>query len=213
MERTLPWSWYSDPQLLRRETARIFARSWQYAGHTGQVAKSGSYFASWAGEIPIVITRARDGELRAFVNVCRHRGFTVARGEGRRETLQCPYHAWTYGLDGKLRAAPRSEREPEFDADELGLLPAAVDTWGPFVFVNPDANASPLVDALGEVPALSCSSSTRSNTAFVWTGSWTRTGRSPARTSSSVTTVPSRIRASARSSTWRRIRIGCARAD
>ena len=66
--------------------------------------------------------------------------------------MQCPYHAWTYGLDGALRAAPRSDREPGFDTEELGLAPIAVDTWGPFVFVNPDAEAAPLADALGEVP-------------------------------------------------------------
>jgi phenylpropionate dioxygenase-like ring-hydroxylating dioxygenase large terminal subunit len=154
VDRTLPWSWYSDPALARRESERIFARSWQYAGHTGQVAEPGSFFAAWAGEIPIVVTRARDGELRAFLNVCRHRGFTVANGEGKRETLQCAYHAWTYGLDGQLRAAPRSDREADFDAGELGLVPAAVDTWGPFVFVNPNGGAEPLADALGEVPAL-----------------------------------------------------------
>lgn len=154
MERTLPWGWYSDPAFARRESERIFARTWQYVGHTGEVAEPGSYFATWAGEIPVVVTRARDGELRAFLNVCRHRGFTVAEGQGKRETLQCPYHAWTYGLDGKLRAAPRSDREDDFDADDLGLVSASVDTWGPFVFVNPDAEAEPLAAALGEVPAL-----------------------------------------------------------
>ena len=99
-----------------------------------------------------MVTRARDGVLRAFVNVCRHRGFTVAEGEGRREALQCPYHAWTYGLDGKLRAAPRADLEPGFEAEELGLLPASVGTWGPFVFVNPDADAPPLEEALGPMP-------------------------------------------------------------
>ena len=80
-----------------------------------------AFFAAAAGQIPVVITRARDGELRAFLNVCRHRGHVVASGSGQRETMQCPYHAWTYGLDGRLRAAPRSDREPGFDADELGL--------------------------------------------------------------------------------------------
>ena len=154
MERTLPWSWYSDPAFLRRESDRIFSRTWQYVGHSAQVAEPGSYLASWAGEIPVVVTRARDGQLRAFLNVCRHRGFTVANGEGKRETLQCPYHAWTYGLDGKLRAAPRSDREENFDAGGLGLVPASVDTWGPFVFVNPSADAGPLATTLGEVPAL-----------------------------------------------------------
>ena len=65
-----------------------------------------------------MVTRARDGKLRAFRNVCRHRGFPLAEGEGQRETLQCPYHAWTYGLDGSLRAAPRSDEEPHFPKGE-----------------------------------------------------------------------------------------------
>jgi phenylpropionate dioxygenase-like ring-hydroxylating dioxygenase large terminal subunit len=153
VERTLPWSWYSDPDVLRREHDRIFLRSWQYVGHSGRAAEPGSYFTGTLGLAPVVVTRARDGELRAFLNVCRHRGFVVAEDEGRRETLQCRYHAWTYGLDGRLRAAPRSDREPGFDADELSLAPLRLETWGPFVFVNADAGATPLADALGPVPA------------------------------------------------------------
>ena len=151
---TLPWSWYSDPDVLRRERERIFARTWQYAGHTGQTADPGSFFTAAAGDIPILVTRARDGELRAFLNVCRHRGHPVARGEGRRETVQCGYHAWTYGLDGALRAAPRSDGEPGFDRGELGLRPIRLETWGPLVFVNPDPEAPPLAEALGPLPAL-----------------------------------------------------------
>jgi choline monooxygenase len=152
--RTLPWSWYSDPAVLRLEQESIFERSWQYAAHTGEVAEPGSYVATRAGNLPVVVVRDRAGTLRAFVNVCRHRGSIVCEGSGRRETLQCPYHAWTYGLDGSLLAAPRSEREPGFDTTELGLLPVEVDSWGPFVFVNPDPGASPLADCLGELPAL-----------------------------------------------------------
>jgi phenylpropionate dioxygenase-like ring-hydroxylating dioxygenase large terminal subunit len=152
VERSLPWTWYSDPEALRREGERIFARSWQYVGHTGQLA-DGSYLAASAGQIPVVVTRARDGHLRAFLNVCRHRGHVVVEGAGRRETLQCPYHAWTYGLDGRLRAAPRSDREPGFGAEDLGLRQIQVDAWGPFVFVNPGPEVSPLAEALGDVPA------------------------------------------------------------
>ncbi len=123
-------------------------------GHSGRLDQPGSFFASRAGATPVVVTRDRDGELHALLNVCRHRGSVVARGEGRRETLQCPYHAWTYELDGTLRAAPRSDREPDFDGSGLCLLPLAFDSWGPFLFVNPDPEASPLADALGDVPAL-----------------------------------------------------------
>ena len=153
METTIPYSWYGDPEILRREQERIFRPSWQYVGHTGQVSVPGSFFTGHAGRVPVVVTRARDGVLRAFVNVCRHRGFPLADGQGRRETLQCPYHAWTYGLDGCLRAAPRSEEEPAFPRDELGLLPVAVGAWGPFVFVNASPEPEPLADALGSMPA------------------------------------------------------------
>jgi choline monooxygenase len=153
VEQTLPYSWYSDPEILQRERTRIFRRAWQYAGHLGQIPEPGTFFAGSAGGMPVVVTRARDGELRAFLNVCRHRGFPVASGEGRRETLQCPYHAWTYALDGSLRAAPRSDEDPGFCKEELGLVPAAAGSWGPFVFVNAGPDPEPLADALGSMPA------------------------------------------------------------
>src|SRR5918994_2496558 len=152
--RTLPFDWYSDPAVLRLERDRIFRRAWQYAGRADQAAERGSFFTCDAGGIPIVVVRDDEGTLRAFLNVCRHRGSLVCEGEGRRETLQCPYHAWTYGLDGSLRAAPRSDREPLFDKTELGLVSASVDSWGPFVFVNPDGAAAPLAETLGELPEL-----------------------------------------------------------
>ena len=152
MEQTLPYGWYTDPEILRREEERIFRSAWQYAGHTGQLAQPG-YFASAVGRTPVVVTHAGDGVLRGFVNVCRHRGFPLAEGEQSRETLQCPYHAWTYGLDGSLRAAPRSEEEPDFPQDELGLVPVSIGTWGPFVFARVDPDPEPLSQALGSMPA------------------------------------------------------------
>ncbi len=149
---TLPWSWYSDPAILQRELQRIFRCSWQYAGHLGELPEPDGYFASATGPVPIVITRDSDGVLRGFVNVCRHRGAVVAAGSAQRGTLQCPYHAWTYGLDGCLRAAPRSGDDPAFDAERMGLRPVSVGTWGPFVFANPDPQAEPLTEALGDLP-------------------------------------------------------------
>jgi phenylpropionate dioxygenase-like ring-hydroxylating dioxygenase large terminal subunit len=153
MERTLPYNWYVDPEILRREHERIFRSAWQYAGNTGDAPEPGTFFASRAGRTPVVVTRARDGELRAFLNVCRHRGHPVVEGAGRRESLQCPYHAWTYGLEGSLRAAPRAEELADFDRSKLGLCRVAVDTWGPFVFVNIAPEPEPLADALGSMPA------------------------------------------------------------
>jgi choline monooxygenase len=142
---TLPASWYSDPAVLALERERIFASAWTYAAPAEWVAESGSYVAAQVGHVPIVVVRDRDGELRGFVNVCR-------------ETLQCPYHAWTYDLDGTLRRAPRSEREPGFDATAFSLHPISVGTWGPFVFANPDPEAEPLADTLGELPEIVASS-------------------------------------------------------
>ena len=153
MAQSLPWSWYSDPDVLRREQERIFRRAWQYVGHTGRVREVGDRFAAWAGEIPVLVVRAEDG-VRAFLNVCRHRGSLLVDGEGTGKSVQCPYHAWTYDLDGSLRAAPRSDREPEFDPEGLSLVPLRLETWGPFLFVNPDDEAPPLADTLGPVTEL-----------------------------------------------------------
>ena len=151
--RTTPWSWYSDPEVLRREQEMIFRRSWQYVGHAGRAERVGDRFAAWAGEVPVLVVRAEDG-LRAFLNVCRHRGSLLVEGEENRASIQCPYHAWTYGLDGSLRAAPRSEREGAFDPAELSLVPLRLETWGPFLFVNPDPDARPLAETLGRLPEL-----------------------------------------------------------
>jgi phenylpropionate dioxygenase-like ring-hydroxylating dioxygenase large terminal subunit len=150
--QTVPWSWYSDPAILALEIKRIFRCSWQYAGHLGELQGPGSYFASDTGPLPIVITLDGDSALRGFVNVCRHRGAIVATGAGKRGTIQCPYHAWTYDLDGCLRAAPRRGNDPAFDAGRMGLLPVSVATWGPFVFANPDPHAEPLSASLGDLP-------------------------------------------------------------
>ena len=151
---TLPYSWYVDEEQLRRERTRIFTRAWQYAGRTEEVAAPGSFLATDAAGIPILVTRDDAGVLRAFLNVCRHRGAVLADGCGTRSTIQCHYHAWTYGLDGTLRAAPRADREPSFEQSDWSLLPACVDTWGPFLFVNPDPDAPPLAEHLGELPAI-----------------------------------------------------------
>jgi phenylpropionate dioxygenase-like ring-hydroxylating dioxygenase large terminal subunit len=135
------------------ERERIFRRSWQYAGHSGELDGPGSFFPTEVGGLPVVVVADRESRLRAFLNVCRHRGTMLVSEPGRRGTIQCPYHAWTYGLDGSLRAAPRTAGEPAFDPDELGLAPVSVDTWGPFVFVNPDPEAAPLSSALGDLTA------------------------------------------------------------
>jgi phenylpropionate dioxygenase-like ring-hydroxylating dioxygenase large terminal subunit len=149
--QALPSDWYVQPGMLDRELERVFDRTWQYAGPAELVSEPGTFLTTKAGRVPIAVTRD-DGGLNAFVNVCRHRGAAVARERnGRRRSLQCHYHAWTYGLDGRLRAAPGTEG---LDLDDIALPRAAVDVWGPFVFVNPNPDAGPLDEALGELPAI-----------------------------------------------------------
>ena len=150
--RTLPWSWYVNPTVLQLERERIFRRSWQYVARQDELADNGSFLATQVGDVPVVLTRDDEGTLRAFLNVCRHRGSLVCEGSGKRATLQCPYHAWTYGLDGRLVAAPRFAREGGNDAEELGLVEISLETWGPLVFVNPDPEAGPLSEFLDGVP-------------------------------------------------------------
>jgi choline monooxygenase len=135
--------------VLATERERIFAHAWHYVGHAGRLPDPASYFACTTGGLPVVVTRDRAGELRAFVNVCRHRGSEVVVGAGRRETLQCPYHAWTYGLDGALRSVPRADREDGFDGSGLGLVALRLERWGPFLFVGSD----PAAPTPGEVLA------------------------------------------------------------
>lgn len=148
LARTLPWSWYSDADVLRREQELILRRAWHYVGRTDDVAEPGSFLACGAADIPVVVTRDRDGVLRAFLNVCRHRGSVVAEGSGRRATLQCRYHAWTYGLDGSLLKAPRAEREGGCGEEPLSLVALAVAAWGPFLFVGVEPDDS-LEETLG----------------------------------------------------------------
>jgi phenylpropionate dioxygenase-like ring-hydroxylating dioxygenase large terminal subunit len=151
---SIPWSWYSDPAVAAVEERQLFASSWQYFSSCEQLTEPGDFVTGQHGKVPLVVVRDEGGTLRGFLNVCRHRGTKICSGAGNQRTLQCPYHAWTYQLDGSLRSAPRSNREACFDASSLGLRPVQVDTWGPFVFVNTDLEAPSLADALGSLPDL-----------------------------------------------------------
>ena len=101
--------------------------------------------------VPVVVVRGGDGELRGFLNVCRHRGSLVVPADGNAPRLRCPYHAWTYNLDGTLRSAPQCGPEIEAELPELGLLPVRVATFGPFVFASAAAGGPPLDAVLGDL--------------------------------------------------------------
>ncbi|MCL4826403.1 MAG: Rieske 2Fe-2S domain-containing protein [Caldilinea sp.] len=149
---TLPARWYIDPAILKLEKERIFQRTWQWVGSTTLVQRPGDFFTYDLYGEPLVITRGQDGVLRGFHNVCLHRAGPVASGKGNRKSLQCRYHGWTYALDGRLLNAPEFEGVRNWSPNTYCLTPVRVTEWGPFVFVNLDAQAPELLDVLGDIP-------------------------------------------------------------
>jgi choline monooxygenase len=149
---TIDSSYYIDPARLEEEKHKIFSRTWQLAGRTENVASPGSYFTADVFGEPVLVVRDKQGALRAFHNVCRHRAGPVAQGCGRRDVFQCGYHGWTYTLDGRLIGTPEVDGVEFFDRSTMGLHPIRVEMWEQFVFVNLDATAPPLAKFLGEIP-------------------------------------------------------------
>ena len=144
----LPVRFYFDPAIHELDLEAIFAKEWQYLGPAESVAETGDVMIGYAGNVPVLVARAEDGALHGFVNVCRHRGYRVARAGARGcRRLICGYHRWSYRLDGRLANAPGSEDESDFPRERLGLVPVAVDQWGPAVFVNADPHAAPFLDS------------------------------------------------------------------
>ncbi|MGC2722748.1 MAG: aromatic ring-hydroxylating dioxygenase subunit alpha [Candidatus Acidiferrales bacterium] len=152
---TIPASWYTDPRVAQLELQNVFSRAWQVVGRTAQVEKPGQYVtASVAGE-PVVAVRGSDGTLRAFFNVCRHHAMTVMNEPcGHTQHMRCPYHGWTYNLEGALRGMTEFEGVCNFDRAQNGLLPIRVETWENFVFVNLDMHAGSLQEFLGALVGL-----------------------------------------------------------
>ena len=165
--RTLPAAWYTEPEWFALEANRIFERSWQFVGWLGHLDAAGSFLTTMLGRIPVVVVRGEDGELRAFVNVCRHRGSeVVCEAAGKRKTLQCRYHAWTYNLDGSLRKAPRLD-ERDQDDPALALERLRLETLGPFAFVCADPNAESLSSLAAAWPPLLDESALRYHELFL----------------------------------------------
>ncbi|CAN6451082.1 unnamed protein product [Victoria cruziana] len=133
---TPPSSWYTDPMFLDVEFDRVFYRGWQAVGYIEQVATPHDFFTGRLGTLQFVVTRDTKGHLRAFHNVCRHHASLLATGCGRKSCFVCPYHGWTYGLDGRLLKATQISGIKNFDLDEYSLHPINLTTWGPFVLLN-----------------------------------------------------------------------------
>lgn len=143
--RTIPSAWYVDPRFLDADREWIFARTWQGIAHAQQLAQPGQYVTEQIAGEPVIVVRGKDHVLRAFYNVCRHRGGPLALdAAGCVNALQCKYHGWTYLLDGSLRGVPAMDRTELFDKKDFGLHPLRVEEWQGLVFVNLDPQALPL---------------------------------------------------------------------
>ena len=137
---------YRDPGFRDLERQQIFHKSWQFLCHEEKLAEPGSYVATQIEGQSIFACRDKDGELRAFYNVCKHRGHELLQGSGKTKAIACPYHAWVYGLDGRLSSARRSELIENFDTEKIRLDAVRVEIFCHLVFVNLDPEAAALTE-------------------------------------------------------------------
>ena len=147
---TLPNDWYTSRELFDLEQRTLFREIWHCVGRAEQVAEPGQYFVTEVADEQVVVVRGRDGELRALSNVCLHRAGPVAVGCGQRNAFQCPYHGWTFELDGRVRKTQGMDGTEDFEPGRMRLPRFQVATWGPTVWVALEPSVS-LEEWLGDV--------------------------------------------------------------
>ena len=136
--------YFTDAGLYDRVRKHVFFKTWQLACHRSQVSNVGDYFTFSVFEQDIVVIRGADGMLRALYNVCQHRGHRLLQGYGNKRSITCPYHAWTYELDGRLKRAPKSEKVTGFDKSSICVPQVRLEEFLGFVFVNLDDDCAPM---------------------------------------------------------------------
>jgi choline monooxygenase len=146
--RPLPLSLYTSPEIHALERERIFAREWVCVGLAAEIPDPGNYVTFSINDQPIFTVRSRDGAIRSFSNVCRHRMMVLLEGRGTCRKVVCPYHAWTYGLDGALIGAPHMDRTAGFDKASFGLPEIRTEIWHGWIYVTLDADAAPMAQRL-----------------------------------------------------------------
>ncbi len=142
--RTLAPRYYTDAAVYQRECDGLLARTWQFACHERQIANAGDYVCVEIAGESLFCIRDRDGDVRAFYNVCQHRAHQLVQGSGNARLLVCPYHSWTYELSGALRSGPNIRSVKGFDRCDIHLTQVRVESFCGFVFVNLDADAAPM---------------------------------------------------------------------
>ncbi|HSQ24215.1 MAG TPA: SRPBCC family protein [Pyrinomonadaceae bacterium] len=150
---TIPSSWYTDERIFEVEKQTVFSHPWQLAARVDQLTNAGDYVTTEIGGEPIVIVRGNDDELRAFFNVCRHHAAAVmTEPEGRAHQMRCPYHGWTYSLDGELKGTPDFSDVCNFDRASNGLVPVEVAVWEKWAFIRlGGAQSAPRSNIAGEI--------------------------------------------------------------
>lgn len=144
---TLPQRYFVAREIFAEEQARIFARQWVCVGHQSQLVRAGDFFVQEVAGESLVIVRDKSDQVRGYYNVCRHRGTRLCEeAAGHATAIQCPYHAWTYGLDGRLVGAPHMEAVPGFDKADYSLHAVKLDLWEGFLFVSLAENPTPLAE-------------------------------------------------------------------
>jgi choline monooxygenase len=147
---TAPTSWYNDPGILELEQHAVFSRSWQLVGRADQLRKPGQYVTCEIAGERLLVVRGNDEILRSFFNVCRHHAAAVVtKPEGKAENLRCPYHGWTYNLEGALVLTPEFGAVANFDRAANGLIPVQTEIWKSLVFAKLEALGPPLKELLG----------------------------------------------------------------
>src|SRR6478672_2556545 len=142
---TPPQKYFVSPDIFEQEQARVFSTQWLLVGHQNQIAKPGEFLVNEVAGESLIVIRDKNGEIHGFFNVCRHRGTRLIEdGSGHAPAIQCPYHAWTYGLDGRLIGAPHMDEVPGFDKADYSLRGVNLALWEGFIFINLDENAMPL---------------------------------------------------------------------
>lgn len=154
LAEALPPACYTSADFYAFEKEAVFGHEWLCVGRESWAAEPGDYFTSRTVGEPIIIARGKDGVLRAMSAVCQHRAMLVAEGRGKANAFVCPYHRWTYGLDGRLKGAPAMEKTCDFDRNAFGLPNLQLEVWLGFVFINFDAEAPPLAPRLEPVAAV-----------------------------------------------------------
>jgi choline monooxygenase len=150
--RSMPSGFYTDPAVFAAEREHILLRRWFFTCREEMLPNAGDYRSFETAGGPIFLLRGADGVLRAFANYCRHRGSLLVDGEGCTKWVICPYHAWSYWLDGSLRGCPDMKDAEGFDKIENGLVPVRMETWNGFVFCTFNDDAPPLIEQLGDLP-------------------------------------------------------------